>query len=223
VAVEGLQLGQAGPQQLPAVAAVGSAGRVPAAAPRRNRCGLPFSQGLVPVAVRLLGCRPRRRWRAPALAATGPGRPTSSSGAADLPRLARQDLPLGGAERVPFEYHCRNRPLVGRCRNQGLHPPDMRITWDNSPVLIPDPASCRQTFRGSGLVLEKGFRVVPGALFAFNGANGLTLGLEALQLQAPPDQIAHGSFMRDGQGLQLLTLIRGGPEVHQGLAGPLIG
>jgi hypothetical protein len=29
--------------------------------------------------------------------------------------------------------------------------------------------------------------------------------------------------MGDGQGLQLLTLIRGGPEVHQGLAGPLIG
>ena len=90
-------------------------------------------------------------------------------------------------------------------------------------MLIPDPALVSQAEGGSGLVLEKGFRVVPGALFAFNGANGLTLGLEALQLQAPPDQIAHGGSMGDGQGLQLLTLIRGGPEVHQGLAGPLIG
>jgi hypothetical protein len=29
--------------------------------------------------------------------------------------------------------------------------------------------------------------------------------------------------MGDGQGLQLLTLAGGGPEVQQGLAGPLIG
>ena len=43
-----------------------------------------------------------------------------------------------------------------------------------------------------------------------------------MQLQAPPNQIAQGGSMGDGQGLHLLTLIRGGPEVHQGLAGALI-
>ena len=69
----------------------------------------------------------------------------------------------------------------------------------------------------------EGFPVGAGAPFRLYGANGLTLGLEALKLQAPPDQLAHGGSMGEGHGLQLLTLAGGGPEVQQGLTGPLIG
>ena len=95
------------------------------------------------------------------------------------------------AEGVPFGYHWRNRPLVGRCRSQGLHPPDMRITWDNGPVLIPDPALVSQAEGGSGLVLEKGFRVVPGALSPLwgerlNAGEGAALGARLVAAPQPP-------------------------------------
>lgn len=67
--------------------------------------------------------------------------------------------------------------------------------------------------------------MAPGALFAFKGANGLTLGLEALGLQAPPDQFRQGDSLICGQPLQLLTLAGGNPEVQKRTAGagPLCG
>ena len=61
--------------------------------------------------------------------------------------------------------------------------------------------------------------MAPGALFAFMGANGLALGLEALRLQAPPDQLRQGDPLICGQLLQLLTLAGCNPEVQQGAAG----
>jgi len=62
--------------------------------------------------------------------------------------------------------------------------------------------------------VEKGSRLAPGALFALWG-DGLTLGLEAPQLQPLADQIAQGGALGGGEALQLLALRGRSPEVEQ--------
>lgn len=71
---------------------------------------------------------------------------------------------------------------------------------------------------GFALVTEKGSRLAGGP-FRLYGANDLTQGLEALRLQAPPDQLRQGDPLICGQLLQLLTLAGCNPEVQQGAAG----
>ena len=64
----------------------------------------------------------------------------------------------------------------------------------------------------------EGLPVSAGGPFAF-----LPLGLEALQAQPPPDQIAHGDSVGDGQGPHLLEFFRSAPKGNQVVTGPLVG